>query len=111
MIEFPNIVGLGEALFDVYPDGREVVGGAPLNFAVHAHRLARVVGKSATIVSRAGTDKRGAAIRAFLSEAGMAVDFLEEDPRYPTGQVPVTLDSDGQASYEIVSDVAWDYIE
>ena len=106
-----NIVGLGEALFDVYADGREVVGGAPLNFAVHASRLGRVIGKTAAIVSRVGRDPRGAAIRSFLTEAGTVVDFLQEDAVRPTGWAPVTLDADGQASFEIVRDVAWDYIE
>lgn len=106
-----NIVGLGEALFDVFENGREVVGGAPLNFAVHAHRLGRVIGKSAAVVSRVGADARGAAVSVFLGEAGMTTAFLQKDSQHPTGTVPVTLDSAGQPSYEIVRDVAWDYLE
>ena len=111
MIEFPHIVGLGEALFDVYEDGREVVGGAPLNFAVHANRLAKVIGKSAAIVSRLGRDDRGSSLRRFLSDTGMATDLLQEDAHHPTGTVLVSLNSEGQASYEIVQNVAWDFME
>lgn len=107
----PTIVGLGEALFDVFADGTEVVGGAPLNFAVHAHRLARVIGKSATIASRAGVDEHGAVLRAFLQSTGMTADFMEPDSEHATGTVQVTLDAAGHASYEIVGGVAWDFLE
>ena len=33
------IVGIGELLWDLYPDGRKVAGGAPFNFAFHCHQL------------------------------------------------------------------------
>ncbi len=105
------LVGLGEALFDVFSDGREVVGGAPLNFAVHASRLARVIGKSATIVSRVGIDERGSAVAEFLEAAGMTAGFLQQDAWHSTGTVRVTLDTEGQPSYEIARDVAWDFLE
>ena len=111
MSDLPSIVGLGEALFDVFENGKEVVGGAPLNFAVHASRLARVIGKSAGVVSRVGLDARGAGVKAFLESANMTAGFLQKDARRPTGTVQVTLDGDGQPSYEIVGEVAWDYLE
>ena len=38
MNEFPVIVGLGEVLWDVYPDAAHF-GGAPANFACHAASL------------------------------------------------------------------------
>lgn len=111
MLDTPNIVGLGEALYDVFESGEEVVGGAPLNFAVHAHRLGRVIGKSAAVVSRVGTDFRGAAVDRFLDHSGMNAAFLQIDRQHPTGTVRVTLDGNGQPSYEIVPEVAWDYLE
>lgn len=107
----PQIVGIGEALLDVFPDGREVVGGAPLNFAVHANRLAKVIGKSACIASRTGQDSRAATLRGFLAAAGMTADFLQQDQRHPTGAVNVALDADGQPSYDIVEGAAWDNLE
>ena len=111
MLDTPNIVGLGEALYDVFESGEEVVGGAPLNFAVHAHRLGRVIGKSAAVVSRVGTDFRGTAVDRFLGHSGMNAAFLQIDRQHPTGTVRVTLDGNGQPSYEIVPEVAWDYLE
>src|SRR5205085_9542713 len=49
------IVGIGELLWDVYPDGRKVAGGAPFNFAFHCRQL----GHDAVIVSRVGDDEHG----------------------------------------------------
>ena len=37
-MEAPRIIGLGELLWDLMPDGR-VAGGAPANFAWHAREL------------------------------------------------------------------------
>ena len=111
MRDSPSIIGLGEALFDVFEDGKEVAGGAPLNFAVHAQRLAKVLGKSAAVVSRVGEDARGPQLVAFLENTGVSTVFLQKDAMRPTGTVRVALDSDGQATYEIVRDVAWDFLE
>jgi fructokinase len=110
-MEYPNIVGLGEALFDVFEGGREEVGGAPLNFAFHANAFAKRLGKSAAVVSSIGQDARGATMRSFLSESGMPVGFLQQDARHPTGFVLVTRVSKDLSTYEIVRDVAWDFIE
>ncbi len=111
MSELPNVVGLGEALFDVFENGKEVAGGAPLNFAVHANRLAKVIGKSVAIASRVGVDPRGSAMGEFLESVGMTAAFLQQDQRRPTGTVQVALDGAGQPSYDIVRDVAWDFLE
>ncbi len=35
-----NVIGVGEALWDLLPAGVQL-GGAPANFAYHAHALAR----------------------------------------------------------------------
>ena len=111
MSDSPQIVGLGEALFDVFENGQELAGGAPLNFAVHANRLAKMIGRTAAIVSRVGADARGDAMRGFLESAGMTGSFLQKDSRHPTGTVLVALDAERQASYEIVPEVAWDFME
>jgi fructokinase len=39
----PNLVGLGEVLWDVFPDAAHF-GGAPANFACHAAGLAATPG-------------------------------------------------------------------
>ena len=102
----PTIVALGEVLWDVFPDAR-LLGGAPLNFAVHAKNL----GADAHIVSRIGTDDLGDKIAQAVHGFGLSLDTVQRDPKRPTGRVNVTLDLQGRPTFEIVKDVAWDAIE
>ncbi len=107
-----TIVGIGEALFDLYPDGREVLGGAPLNFAVHANRLAKQLGREASPVSRIGRDARGALLKTALTDLGVSHAHLQEDPEHPTGVVHISLAASQQEpAYTIAADSAWDFIE
>lgn len=105
-----TIVGLGEALFDVFPD-KQVLGGAPLNAAVHAHQLAAVRGGRGVVVSRVGQDALGDRLRQELSDRGMSLDYIQSDPDHPTGRVYVTLDEQGRPDYEIVVNAAWDWLQ
>jgi len=100
------VVGLGEILWDLLPDGKKL-GGAPANFA---HSVA-LLGDESTITSRIGADELGNEIVAKLSEVALSSDNLQRDPKYPTGTVKVRLDDQGQASYAIVESVAWDFLE
>jgi fructokinase len=106
-----QIAGIGEALLDLYPDGRTVVGGAPLNFAVHADRLARRIGLRAAPISRIGEDEAGRKVLSHLESQGISIQYLQTDPEHPTGTVRVTLNAQGQPSYEITEGVAWDFLE
>lgn len=101
-----RIVGLGEALFDVFPN-RTVLGGAPLNVAVHAHQLVAPYGGEGLVASRIGGDELGQRLQAELTSRGLSTSFLQHDPELPTGRVLVELDG-AEPSYEIVEDVAWD---
>jgi fructokinase len=100
-----KILGIGELLWDVFPDRRHA-GGAPFNFAWHA----RMLGADGQVVTRVGADELGEELRALVSGAGMDGSLVQVDAERPTGTVQVTL-SGGQPSYEIVSGVAWDHIE
>jgi fructokinase len=95
----------GEVLFDCFPDGREVLGGAPFNVAWHLQAL----GQSPIFVSRVGDDEAGRHIREAMSAWGMTLDGLQVDLERPTGRVTVTLDG-GEPSYNIVADSAYDFI-
>ncbi len=106
-----TIAGIGEALFDLYPDGRAVVGGAPLNFSIQADRLGRRIGKRAAPISRVGADALGNDLIARLSSLGVATDLLQRDPEHPTGAVAVSIDAEGQPLYDVTSGVAWDHLE
>ncbi len=101
----PVIVGLGEALFDLLKEG-PVLGGAPLNVAVHAHQL----GGTGVLAGRIGNDELGARIRRELAARGMSAEHVQIDPERPTGTVGVTF-RDGEPQYDIARGVAWDRLE
>ena len=101
----PILIGLGEALFDLFPD-RESLGGAPLNVAVHAHQL----GNEGIVASRIGDDERGRQVIRHLRSRAMRADYLQIDEKRKTGVVHVLLD-EGEPTYDIVEGVAWDAIQ
>ncbi|AWM41032.1 putative sugar kinase YdjH [Gemmata obscuriglobus] len=100
------IVGIGELLWDVYPDGHKVAGGAPFNFAFHCHQL----GHPSVIVSRVGDDDLGHELRERVRELGLSDEYIQTDPEHPTGTVRVTLGANAIPTYTITEYVAWDYI-
>ncbi len=104
-----TIVGLGESLFDVFPD-RAILGGAPLNVAFHAHQLATSYGGRGIVASRAGVDELGLRMRRELAEQGLSTEFVQDDLRHPTGRVDITL-RDGEPQYTFLDNVAWDHLE
>ena len=98
-----TVVGLGEILWDVFPE-RKVLGGAPANFAYHASQF----GFNGYAVSAIGDDLLGKEILTSLEEKGL--NYLLEKTDYPTGTVQVTLNKAGVPQYEICENVAWDNI-
>ena len=104
-------VGIGEVLFDVFEDGTETLGGAPLNFAVHVHQLAKQLGVGyGIIVSSINFDTRGHKIIDSLHRRQMSTHYLGKDDSHPTGRVSVFMQN-GEPGYQIESEAAWDYIE
>jgi len=104
-----EIVGIGEALFDVFPD-EERLGGAPLNAAAHAHALVSPFAGRGVVLSRVGQDEPGERARDELASRGLDVSFLQTDPDHPTGQVFVGRDASGNPTYEILDPAAWDML-
>jgi fructokinase len=100
------IVGIGEILWDVFPDGRKL-GGAPANFAFYAKSL----GEDGTIVSRVGKDKEGAEILSRLHSADLETRWIEVDHAHPTGSVTVFIDERNLPQFTIHEERAWDYLE
>ena len=103
MMENRIIVGLGEALWDCLPEGRKI-GGAPANFAYHTSQF----GYEAHAVSAVGNDALGDETIEALKANGLKLCMPRVD--FPTGQVLVSLDEDGVASYDIKEGSAWDNI-
>lgn len=101
----PKIVAIGEVLWDIFPTERHL-GGAPFNFAVHCHHL----GANSAIVSRVGTDELGDEIVRRTQAMGVDHTLIQRDKEHPTGQVWVTLDADGQPSFDICTGVAYDFL-
>ena len=99
------IVGLGEALWDVLPEGKKL-GGAPANFAYHAGQF---LGQENTLaISALGQDKLAEETIDSLKEHKL--NYLMPQVPYPTGTVQVTLDEQGIPTYDIKENVAWDNI-
>lgn len=101
-----TIIGVGEILWDMLPGGKKL-GGATTNFAYHASAL----GANSYIVSSVGDDELGREIIGKVDELGLSSQYIQLDPKHPTGTVDVTLDANGIPSYIIHENVAWDYIK
>lgn len=97
------VVGMGEALWDVLPDGKKI-GGAPANFAYHVSQF----GLPSAVVSAVGDDALGHELVENLTSKGLT-HLLETVP-YATGTVQVEIDQAGIPQYEIKENVAWDNI-
>lgn len=103
--EQPTVDIFGEVLFDCFPGGRRVLGGAPFNVAWHL----RAFGAAPRLISAVGDDPQGEQIRQAMQDWGMDTSTLQTDPDHATGEVRVTLD-DGEPTYEIIPDRAFDHI-
>jgi fructokinase len=100
------IVGLGEMLWDLFPEGRQM-GGAPANFAY----ITSLLGNRGIAASRLGQDDLGREAMDRLADLGLETTFLQQDTEHPTGTVRVKVDELGQPCFEISQSVAWDYLE
>lgn len=97
------VVGMGEALWDVLPEGKKI-GGAPANFAYHVSQF----GLPSRVVSAVGSDPLGREIVENFTSKGL--NHLIEEVPYPTGTVQVEIDPAGVPQYDIKENVAWDNI-
>ncbi len=102
-----TIVGLGEVLWDVFPDGPRF-GGAPANFACSVAELAGG-NLDVFMVGAVGPDELGRRATLSLREHGVDTRHIATAEE-PTGQVLVKPDAAGHPSYEIATDTAWDNI-
>jgi fructokinase len=99
------ILGIGELLWDLLPDGPRL-GGAPANFSVMAARL----GNHAVLLSRVGQDERGREAVEQLSRMEADSGYLQADKEHETGRVSVVFAA-GEPHYTIHCPAAWDFLE
>jgi fructokinase len=85
-------IGLGELLWDMFPEGKQL-------------------GDEGIVASRVGTDALGRAAGRRLERLGLRASYLQLDRTYPTGTVKVSVDPTGQPTFEIAESVAWDFFE
>ena len=96
----------GEVLFDKFPDGSMVPGGAPFNVAWHLQAF----GMQPLFISRVGDDALGRNIRAMMQDWDLSTAGLQLDSQRPTGTVEVTI-QEGEPGFDIVNDRAYDHID
>ena len=98
-----SIVSIGEALWDLFPDGARF-GGAPANFACHAALL----GSHVTMLSAVGKDAFGDEALGILRGMGVDISLVQRHESVSTGTVGVDVDKSGKPSFVIHADAAWD---
>jgi len=96
----------GEVLFDCFPDGNSVLGGAPFNVAWHLQAF----GLSPLVISRIGDDELGKKVESAMHDWNMPTAGLQLDGMHPTGSVDIEF-IDAEPSYSIVEHRAYDYID
>ena len=101
----PNPI-FGEVLFDHFPDGSCVLGGAPFNVAWHLQAF----GQQPCFISRVGLDAMGDAVQTAMQDWHMDLSGLQRDKQHPTGTVQVSIEQ-GEPSYAIVPEQAYDFID
>jgi fructokinase len=101
----PSITVFGEVLFDCFPNGKQVLGGAPFNVAWHLQAL----GDNPTFISRIGDDALGETIIKSAQAWGLSTDNIQLDQAHPTGRVDITVHDD-EPHYDITPGSAYDFI-
>jgi fructokinase len=99
-----KIISLGEVLWDILPSAKHL-GGAPFNFAWHAHNL----GHEVCFVSAVGSDEHGNQALKQMSDAGLSTRFIRRMSTHATGNVTVAMDSLGLPRYTIHRPAAYDF--
>lgn len=106
MVENIHVICFGEILWDNLIQGRQI-GGAPFNVCYHLHKN----GIPGSLISQVGRDTNGEALLEAAQALGVDTDFINMSADYPTSTVEVQLSDNGEVAYDIVENVAWDYIE
>lgn len=102
-----NIACFGEVLWDIFPGGQRRAGGAPFNVAYHLFKM----GIAVNMISSVGDDEPGHELLLKIKNWRMSTDGIQVSKAHPTSTVIASMDENNDAQYDIVQDVAWDFIE
>ena len=105
MTDATGIWIFGEVLFDTFPDGTAVLGGAPFNVAWNLTAFQA----APKIITAVGNDAPGQIIQEQMHGWRMNCEHLAVVPEYPTGKVTIRL-INGEPSYTIEENQAYDNI-
>jgi len=100
-----RIIGVGELLWDLFPDGPRL-GGAPFNVIANLRRL----GHRVAFVTAIGDDRLGRAALAAADDLGVDATFISTALDLPTGTVEVTPDPVEGHRFAIRSPAAYESI-
>jgi fructokinase len=100
-----KIAAFGEVLWDLLPDAT-LLGGAPFNFTYRINSL----GNEGVMISSVGKDTLGENALKTISELQISDRYIQINPEYPTGTVNVFFDEFKNPDYEIIKDVAYDFV-
>lgn len=102
-----KVACFGEVLWDIFPGGDRRAGGAPFNVAYHLSKM----GVEVNMISSVGHDELGRELLQKIQDWKISTAGIQINNTYPTSTVVATIDEHHDAHYDIVSDVAWDYME
>ena len=100
-----KIAAFGEVLWDLLPDA-SLLGGAPFNFTYRINSL----GNEGVMISAVGSDILGEKALKTISELQISDRYIQINPEYPTGTVNVFFDEFKNPDYEIIKNVAYDFV-
>lgn len=106
MIDNRKIVLMGEALFDCFPEGRRVAGGAPFNVTWNLFGL----GEDPLFISAVGMDQMGDELLEIMKKWGLNTNMIMRLSEVKTSVVEVCL-TDGNPDYEICKNTAFDHLK
>ncbi|ALL06851.1 ribokinase [Pedobacter sp. PACM 27299] len=102
-----KIACFGEVLWDIFPGGQRRAGGAPFNVAYHLFKM----GVEVNMISSVGQDALAEELLHKIKNWNISTEGIQVDPLHPTSTVIASLDENNDANYEIVENVAWDFIK
>ena len=101
-----KILSFGEIIWDVY-ENEKFIGGAPLNLAAHCSKQ----GAESFMLSSVGNDDLGKNALEIVKSFNVKTDFVSINKEKETSKCIVTLNENGVPSYNVLTDVAYDYIK
>ena len=102
-----KVACFGEVLWDIFPGEQRMAGGAPFNVAYHLFKM----GIDVNMISRVGHDKPGHELLQKIKSWHISTDGIQVSHTEPTSTVVASIDENNEAHYDIVQNVAWDFIE